>query len=483
MLGAIIGDLAATTYNEDKELFYRQLISDHVPLSEYGYSVLCTAEYLYAPESFPGDFANFIHRRFRVINNEACKLSDNIDRWRDSKSFNGSSVSATGIFLMRVAACAWFGDTINDCMKYADQMRESGIDKEEGYAMHFLTKIIFVLRNGATKDETYQELGKLFKTWRHEWHWHEEEGGLLNYLLRAWHCFYNSFDFGSALHNATKMVGNINLNCALTGAIAEAMYGCDYYLKKAKYAHHYAPYTWITLPNNICERFEKVLEQIRIQRAWVKVFYAKNEAMTNVERHSFIPVENPIADKKISQELRRRILKAFHPGWDSRYGFYLDNGWVYMYRSGVVLGRFRFKQIADDEYRIVYLQDCDGERCAVTGLLEALDTVEYGYTRYCGWHFRYFNPYSDGPKSDDRKYDDIVKDKFLHGERMFYKTFMENHGSWIERGKSAVRRQRDVKKRDWAKRLGPESFGVVIFINELYAKWCPYDNLQWIFEY
>ena len=480
MLGAIIGDLAAMTYKEDKELFYRKLISDHAPLSEYGYSVLCTAEYLYAPESFPGDFANFIHRRFRVINNEACNLSDNIDRWRDCKSFNGSSVSATGIFLMRVVACAWFGDTLNDCMKYADLMRESGIDKEEGYAMHFLSKIIFMLRNGATKDETYQELGKLFKTWRHEWHWHEEEGGLLSYLLRAWHCFYNSFDFGSALHNATKMVGNINLNCSLTGAIAEAMYGCDYYLKKEKYAHNAVPYSWITLPNAVCERFEKVLEQIRIQRAWVRVFYAKNEAMTNVERHSFIPVENPIADKKISQELCRRILKAFRPGWESRYGFYLDNGWVYLYRSGFVLGRFRFKQVSDNEYSIVDLQD--GEKRAITGLVEALDTVEHSYELYCDWSFKYFHPYTNDVKLD-RKYDDTVKDKFFHGERMFYNGIMKNHGVLIENGKEAVRQQTDPQKRDWAKRLGPESFGIVMYIEMLFAKWCPYDDLDWIFEY
>ena len=38
----------------------------------------------------------------------------------------------------------------------------------------------------------------------------------------------------------------------------------------------------------------------------------------------------------------RKVLFAFHTDWENRFGFYLDNGWIYCYRSGFCLGRFRF---------------------------------------------------------------------------------------------------------------------------------------------
>ena len=47
--------------------------------------------------------------------------------------------------------------------------------------------------------------------------------------------FYDSFDYGSALHNAMKLPGDRHLNAIIVGALADAMYGCDMYLVKKKY--------------------------------------------------------------------------------------------------------------------------------------------------------------------------------------------------------------------------------------------------------
>ena len=60
----------------------------------------------------------------------------------------------------------------------------------------------------------------------------------------------------------------------------------------------------------------------------------------------------PLGDLVISKELRRRILKAFYTGWDDRYGFYLDNGRIYVYRSGFILSRFTLNEQEDKTYRI-----------------------------------------------------------------------------------------------------------------------------------
>lgn len=46
MIGAIIGDLAAWTWENDHEKFYPSFISEKALLSEYGLSVLATADAL-----------------------------------------------------------------------------------------------------------------------------------------------------------------------------------------------------------------------------------------------------------------------------------------------------------------------------------------------------------------------------------------------------------------------------------------------------
>jgi hypothetical protein len=323
------------------------------------------------------------------------------------------------------------------------------MDKEEGYARQFTAKMIHLLRNGATKDETYKELGDVFKGCRHDWPWQTEEGGALNYLFRAWDAFYNAFDFGSAIHNAVKMVGNIHLNCALTGAIAEAMYGCTYYLKKEKYCEDHNISEFISIPEAIKKRFKPQFEAIRKQRRWMRAFFQKNDAATNVERHVFIPTENPFPNKVISPELRRRILKAYQPDWEARYGFYLDNGWIYLYRSHILIGRYQLKSVGDGNYRIANVQRVMQNDDVRIALEENLYTLEskHRYTRYSGWRFRYFSPLTD------------------------------------ESAKETLRNRKDSKLYFYAKELGPENFGIAYYIETLYGKWCPYDNLDWIFEY
>ena len=46
MLGAIIGDLAAWTYEHDRKAFWHQLVSEEAKVSEFGMSVLATVDLL-----------------------------------------------------------------------------------------------------------------------------------------------------------------------------------------------------------------------------------------------------------------------------------------------------------------------------------------------------------------------------------------------------------------------------------------------------
>ncbi len=44
---------------------------------------------------------------------------------------------------------------------------------------------------------------------------------------------------------------------------------------------------------------------------------------------------------------------------------------------------------------------------------------------------------------------------------------------------------KNARKRvvELASRYTAEQFGVIIYIETLFGKWCPYDDLEWIFEY
>ena len=478
MIGAIIGDLAGWTWENDYDKFYPCLVSEKAILSEYGLSVLATADALdYNSEISNTEFQEYISPWFRIVNDDVITLSEEAIEWVARQDYNYNS-TIMGIAVVRTIPCAWYqnGDITNCSLIF-----EHNIDKEEWYAMQFLRKIIYMLRNGKTKDEVYSELGDIFKGCRHDWDWKNQES-LIPYILRAWDAFYNAFDFGSALHNAMRMKGNKRLLGTLTGAIAESMYGCRTYFIKKKYANPNSCINEIRLPERITKRYQDTLSKIYKQKDWVRVFWAKNDARTNIEYHHFTHIPNPFKDKVISPEIHRRIIKSFEPGWEDRYSFYLDNGWVYACRSFVLLGRFRFKYLEDGTYRIFDVQDSGEHNDCKNGIENALYSVEHNWL-YLESPYKYLRTYYSEVKDEmPKEYEGTHKANFWHGEMMLHKDG-DNIGRWIDAGMAVLERQKGPKLFKFAKALGRERFGVVYFINELYAKWCPYDNLDWIFEY
>lgn len=67
----------------------------------------------------------------------------------------------------------------------------------------------------------------------------------------------------------------------------------------------------------------------------------------------------------------------FDPNWDNRYGFYWENGWFYVYRSGVLLLRFQLKPMPDGTYRICHLQKTEAPQAMVGALSEALFSLKW----------------------------------------------------------------------------------------------------------
>ena len=468
MIGAIIGDLAADTYCRNKENFFSRLFDDEARISILSLSVFYAAKYAETDE-----VNNLDNLKHYILSHENdVTITVNVKDWLNCPNMYQYR-TGMGMLLMRHATLTYW-----DKQDFIEPHNE----KEDGYARMWLTTIMTLLRKGWSKKEVWHELGPVFQGCIKDWNWRTEEGNTLCYIFRAWDCFYNSFDFGSAIHNAVNCIGDIRLNCALTGMIAAAMYGCRQYFIKEKYlkeTHQENP-VYLILPNWLRDKFDSELNIIHRQLEWTNHFWPKNDSRTNIERHKFHKIQSKFLKTKVSGEIHRRIIKSFEPGWEDRYSFYKDDGWIYLCRSGFVIGRFKFKY-DNFEFVISEIEQSDQNKDFDEAFSNALYSVEHHWSylwnifRYIGW---------EAPKDYKISESQLVTyQRFRDAERMFKDTQMDKLGMWIAKGKEAISKQESLSIRDFAKKLGPEKLGVVYYINELYAKWCPFDNLDWIFDY
>ena len=472
MFGAIVGDLAADTYLRNKDIFYNQLIDEEAHLSELSLSVLWAANF--ANENPYGQFVNDKNGFIKFLNrnnNGNAKLSKRAKRFIDNQE---SKVyrDGLGMYLMRIGTFSFWSDEIKDCLY-------ERIDKEEMYSEMALSKMLQLLYKGWTKDEVGINLNSVFTDCYKYWDRRTEEGGTMSYLFRAWDSFYQAFDFGSALLNAVKQVGDIRLNCALTGMIASAMYGYQTYFKKEKFSVNGDIEKRLDV-ENILKSFPKEYTIIKRQLEWRYVFWPKNNSRTNVERHTYIPFQSQYLNLHVNKEIHRRVLHSFAPDWDHRFSFYKDNGWIYVCRSFRILGRFKFKY--DNGDFIIYDTQNNMDFPEFdTGFHEAFNCVNSDW--YLFNVFKYFNVYYHKENESPSEYKGTLKEKFWYGEMMFYTQFKNKIYEWIHRAKRSLNEQKNIKLFHYAHDLGPERFAVAFYINELFAKWNPYDNLDWIFEY
>lgn len=183
MIGAIIGDLAAWTWENDHEKFYPFLISEKALLSEFGLSVLATADALdFNLFMNEAEYQEYIRPWFRVVHDDIVCYSEGVKEWIEKQDYNYNyNTMAIGIAMVRVIPCAWYQEKNQD---NCGLIFEQNIEKEAWYSLQFLRKIIYLLRNGKTKDEVYAELGGVFKGCRHDWDWRNQESPI-PYILRA----------------------------------------------------------------------------------------------------------------------------------------------------------------------------------------------------------------------------------------------------------------------------------------------------------
>ena len=110
MIGAIIGDLAAWTWENDYEKFYLSLISEKALLSEFGLSVLATADALdFNLFMNEAEYQEYIRPWFRVVNDDVVCYSEGVKEWIEKQDYNYNyNTMVIGIAMVRVIPCAWY---------------------------------------------------------------------------------------------------------------------------------------------------------------------------------------------------------------------------------------------------------------------------------------------------------------------------------------------------------------------------------------
>lgn len=334
MIGALIGDLAAWTYEHDKDTFFKQLIPNEgidCEPSIYGHTILKAA----------------------CRNVLACP-------W----------ISTEPILIGRIVDLRYYAQWLMWQIVYAWHEEDeqinglptfNGVDRGEKICGSFVINLIRSLRKGATKSEAYHSIYS-FEQYSKNHYWKantpENKIDMMAYIFRAWNAFYLGFDYTSTIHNAMKWSGNRHLTAILAGAFAEAMYGCEYTMIKSKYSPSGNEYNSFNL-YSYSEKLgypEGLINKIFAFTNKRRAFFAKNNALTNVERHHWKDCKLRLY-KDFSEDEKIKILKAGYTGWENRFGLYLDDGWIYCYRSHCLLLRFKLiKSETSDTYRIENVQ-------------------------------------------------------------------------------------------------------------------------------
>ena len=223
--GALVGDLAAWTYEHDQECFKERLVSPEAKLSAIG---LCIKTEL----PFFCDGGNYYKHRFYTklsyaFNNPNPGTYEdhlNLEPW--SYDYNGAHIGIP--FKMKqamiTAAFILSGNETEERQKHLDWVSFFHGGKQEHYAQA-LMPIIRRLKEGQSKDEIEKDYPVTLDYYKSGsgHHWHD----YLEYITFAWRCFYYSHSFNEAIINAAKCSRDRHLTMALAGAFAEAYYGHD----------------------------------------------------------------------------------------------------------------------------------------------------------------------------------------------------------------------------------------------------------------
>lgn len=248
MLGALFGDLAACTYKQDKQLFERQLVGDESFFSDKGLMALATADALVIRNACTvPTFKAVVNEYFESRDLNKVHFPKWFEAWCGDYILDNDYDSDDGMSLPMCCIAALFDKDLS--VKLHHHML---CGKASGYAAHYFTSIIQLIKSGNSKREIFlnDEIGML-PQWVESGSFGNEPFNAINSLILAWIAFDFGFDFTSTIKHATRISVNSDTRVVtmMAATMAEAFYKVD--ISKLPFPKH------ITKRNKIL--FEKLM--------------------------------------------------------------------------------------------------------------------------------------------------------------------------------------------------------------------------------
>ena len=234
MLGAIIGDIAGSRFEMEKDNIKTKEFELFVPECSFTDDSLMT---LAIAQSFISCRGNFDILGSRAVLSMQwlgklypdCGFGGAFRKWIKSRYPKPYGSYGNGA-AMRVSACGWVANTIDEAIAFSHMVTE--VTHNHPQAMkgaEAVSVCIFLARSGKTIqeirdyiNENYYELNFTLDEIRDTYRFDVSCDGTVPYAIEA---FLESTDFEDAIRNAVSIGGDSDTVAAIAGSIAEAYYG------------------------------------------------------------------------------------------------------------------------------------------------------------------------------------------------------------------------------------------------------------------
>lgn len=244
MLGAIIGDIAGSVYEQPS----RNIKSKEFPffgaLSDYTDDTVLTcavaeAFMLYKEQPQQVDLHRELIKSLKTFGNAhqfvpyGERFRQWMQNWQDDQPYNSWGNGAP----MRVASAGWLFDTLEETLQMAEL--SAAVTHNHPLAIkgaQAVAAAIFMARNHSSKEQiceyiqkNYYSLDETLDQLRENSLWDVSSEGTVPQAVTA---FLESDSFEDAVRNAISLGGDSDTIAAMAGSIAEAYYGIPGELKK-----------------------------------------------------------------------------------------------------------------------------------------------------------------------------------------------------------------------------------------------------------
>lgn len=242
MLGAVLGDIVGSRFewNNIKSTNF-DLLTPECRITDDSVMTLAVAKAVYrvksgqaARESLGDEAAHWM----RAFGNRWAKGSygGRFAQWLKSGEPHPYGSFGNGS-AMRVSACAWAGDSLEDALDMARRVTEVTHDHPEGIkGAEAVAEAIWMARAGEsesvirkTLEQKYYALNFTLDAIRPAYRFDVSCQGSVPQALCA---FLESSDYESAIRNAISLGGDSDTLAAMAGSVAEAAYGIPEYLRE-----------------------------------------------------------------------------------------------------------------------------------------------------------------------------------------------------------------------------------------------------------